>query len=818
MRGGEYVEYLFCDDEGKRVDPDMTRQMKYIGACLFFFLCAIVPAMAEPAQQADPKTSQDKTVANNETESFDFATGLFTRGMYDMAADEYIKFLAGYPSSQFREAVEYRIGECHFLDKKYPDAIKYFEEFKKKNPASANLSLATLRIAQSYFFTGDNKKAKEMIAAILADKKNQKEVMGGCVYYLGLIALKEDNIAECKKQMGNLVSAYQDSVYIPVAYMALGDINLKEKNYAKAVECYQKAATAPGVDKDIAGKADLGTADSYYLSGDNASAEKYYKKLMDETKEGALFDQGAIGYLLALYQAALHDRVIAETNGIVTQVKDPNIKAECYLMLGNSLFQQNKMADAEKIYQNVSEAYKGMGAADKAVLNMCWALLKNEKYAECLRNIDMYLVGAKTSLDEALYLKLKVLEKLSKTEEAIAVGEKLLNEYKTSKYAVDVQYEVGWMYDNSEKFEKAIACYKTFQEQYPDDPRVPEVVLKSGQNYLALKKYSEAEGEYKKFISKYPANSLKEKVLYQLGSVYTAANNADAVISTYESFVKEFPKSQAKDSAVFMIAQAYMQKGAWDKVISRAAELVSDKKSMFCPNAMDITSYAYFMKGDTAKAADSYRELMLSGFDYKLQEDIYRWAADYYFKEGASEKSLDVLKAFKAKYPNKIGEGVMEYMSAENVRRLGRIDEAITEFKKLIDNKVPSPYLERAYLGLGRCFHAKKDEATALGYFDEALKYNTDNMVGAYARFETGDIKSAMGQYADAAKSYAMVAILYDDKDLSPKALFRAGEAFARSGDQKKADEMFGELVSRYPEDPLAKEAGAILSKNAGQK
>jgi TolA-binding protein len=53
--------------------------------------------------------------------------------------------------------------------------------------------------------------------------------------------------------------------------------------------------------------------------------------------------------------------------------------------------------------------------------------------------------------------------------------------------------------------------------------------------------------------------------------------------------------------------------------------------------------------------------------------------------------------------------------------------------------------------------------------------------------------------FEEAAKQYMMVAILYDDEELCPEALFQAGLSFEKAGKPEEALEAYRELMRRYP-------------------
>ena len=48
----------------------------------------------------------------NEDERFQFAEGLFTRGMYDLALKEYDLFLKDFPAAAKADVAHFRLGEC----------------------------------------------------------------------------------------------------------------------------------------------------------------------------------------------------------------------------------------------------------------------------------------------------------------------------------------------------------------------------------------------------------------------------------------------------------------------------------------------------------------------------------------------------------------------------------------------------------------------------------------------------------------------------------------------------------------------------------
>src|ERR1700689_3968842 len=83
-----------------------------------------------------------------ETEQLDFAQGLLSRGMYDMAILQYQKFISTYPHSSSLQEAYLSLGEGYFLSQDFNKAIDTFNQFKQLYPNSDKLPMSILRLGQ----------------------------------------------------------------------------------------------------------------------------------------------------------------------------------------------------------------------------------------------------------------------------------------------------------------------------------------------------------------------------------------------------------------------------------------------------------------------------------------------------------------------------------------------------------------------------------------------------------------------------------------------------------------------------------------------
>lgn len=109
--------------------------------------------------------SQEESTGK-EVEEFDFANGLFSRGMYDMAISGYGDFIKKYPNSEHAEMAEFRIGECYFLDGKYDEALNRFNAFLKSGYSDELSGRALLRKGQIFYMKKDYPEAEKILTAL----------------------------------------------------------------------------------------------------------------------------------------------------------------------------------------------------------------------------------------------------------------------------------------------------------------------------------------------------------------------------------------------------------------------------------------------------------------------------------------------------------------------------------------------------------------------------------------------------------------------------------------------------------------------------
>lgn len=206
-------------------------------------------------------------------------------------------------------------------------------------------------------------------------------------YWIGMSYLFLDDYTKAQESAEKSIS--QDPKN-PYAYDILVGVNIKNKNYDKALENSQKLVKAlPGYDQ---GYADL--AESYYYLGDKESAIKYINTAIKLNPKAEYHKES-----LKFYEGEPTVNNTAPNSTLLPEDKDPNYwktqlgymnddKGKLEIITGNSKYNQDKIAQ-EKVMLNqriniITPIYNKLAAgqtlnsSDAQAINTYWSI--TERY------------------------------------------------------------------------------------------------------------------------------------------------------------------------------------------------------------------------------------------------------------------------------------------------------------------------------------------------------------------------------------------------------------------------------------------------------
>ena len=760
---------------------------------------------------ADTRASISEEPVRAETEEFDFANGLFSRGMFDLAVDVYKDFLKGYPSSEYAEQAYYRIAEAYFLSGKYVEAVNRFGDFTEKYPEGELSLKANLRKGQCYYFSGDTGSAGKVFNDLIL--KDGSGASGrGAMYYLAVLRMKDKDFKGARDILEKMLEKDDEGEYSSFAYLALGDAYRELGAADSALEAYSLSMETADTEK-LRDQARLGKAAVLFGTGDLSRAAALYKETMISTGSAKYASRAAEGLFSSLYRMRDYGLVISELPLGMKYASEPESAAKVIFLGGNSYFQKDDLENALRTFNEASSRFPDTLHGRKAVLNACWTLYRLGRNDECVRRLDRYMSLPGADRDEALFLKSKALADTGKGQEAIELLSGLIVSSSSERLRKESLYEKAVLEESAGDRKAANTDLLAFAQKYPRDERSPAALLKAAQEMARDKEYEEASAIYDRFKTLYSDSELYEDVLFQSGRAYQQQGDNTRAVEAYKEFIEKYPLSKTLPAANYWLGRGYQSEEQWAKAVEVFSALLKDGNKDIRSSSLESLAFSYYEQGNEKEAAETYYRLMSEAPEKRLPESVYTWVADHYMLADDAGKALEVLEIYSSRAGDQeAGPGVV-FLYGKALFTRGDHGEASGYFDKIIETGAPSPYLENSHACLGDIAYAQERYADALEHYNRALEVSADNASGARARMGIAGVHFKRMEFPEAAKQYMMVAILYEDDVITPEALFNAASSFAKAGDTSRAVELFKELSERYPDSEFSTLAGSELAR-----
>ena len=136
---------------------------------------------------------------------------------------------------------------------------------------------------------------------------------------------------------------------------------------------------------------------------------------------------------------------------------------------------------------------------------------------------------------------------------------------------------------------------------------------------------------------------------------------------------------------------------------------------------------------------------------------------------------------------------------ADIYRQTGKIDEAITTFKKVRDDYSETQQAPNAAFFVGQLLLEKGDAKGSVAEYENFIKNHPDHELMPQAMFTLGSGQSTLTQNDAALATYKSVAEKYPESEVAPFAYFQRGSIVNNDGKQDEAVKIMQEFIEKYP-------------------
>jgi TolA-binding protein len=759
-----------------------------------------VPAQAPPARATDSPPAPGTSAPGRQVpEALNFANGLFRDRRYEMAAEEYERFLKGAKPGPDADDARFGLANARLFQGRYDQARRQFEEFLKAAPTHANAPTALYRLGETAYMLGDLGGARQPLEKFTAENPGHR--------------------------------------HLETAWPYLGDVCLKLGDLPRARQAYEQAlATYP--QGRLADRARYGLGRTLALQGEGEAARKVLQTLIDQGSPEWI-DRAWLQIGQTLNDSRLYPRAVEAFETLERVAPKSLLVPEARLNRARALLQLDRPSDAEPLLRTL--AAEGPAAlAAQAAFELGTAQLAHGRAAEALATLDEALKRAPQSAMTAalLFKSAEAVVNLSQAEtdpaararregDARARFLKAAESDPEDPWADDALLRAARLALEGRDLEAAGRLAGGFAARFPRsalraDARLIEAraALGAGRAKDAIAILTNAPADDK------PSPEAAQATRYYLGLAYRADGQTAKEAEVFAALARSSATPVAAD-AQYMLGQGYIEAKEYAKAIPALEKYLADRPDGEVADfALAHLAQARLELGQ-AEAADQALAQLASRFprskalaptqlrlgEAALAARRYERAAELLRLVVASGGGGDD-PALGPRARSGLGWALLEG---------GRPAEAADAFAALLAAAPDDPLAADAALGRGRALElAGKPDLALAAYALVATKYprtsQADQASLAFARLlvARGRSEEAAGAFAQYVAAHPGARTLAGGVGLDT-ILSEWGWALVDAGKAGEADAVFTRLLKEFPDSPHTADARFNLAESAYQ-
>jgi TolA-binding protein len=749
---------------------------------------------------------------------FDSAMVLFNAGQYADAVTALSDFVRDFPEDRRREEALYRLAESYRNLGRTDDALAAYTFQVQTYPDGPLRVNAELRRGAILFDAGKFADAITPLQVVV--DKGDGELQQAAKYLLGRSLLATQKEADGRALLQSLVDAQPPGKFSGNAAQTLAELDDSQNKYSDALGLWQKAL-ALSIDPAVQATAAARGGWSALEAKQPADAEKLFQTARQLAPSGDTRNVANTGLLRLLFQQKRYTEWLALDAAEKGNLLD-SARSEILYDLGHANFVLKHWTEAVAGFDQYLSAFGSQDAAVTAAYERFLARTQIDR-TKTVSEAEAYLKAWPKSPYRARVQLLQAQE-LSREKNfaaALPLWESLAGETGDASWPhQDILLERARAYDELGNFAKAATAYQAYLddlEAHPGGDRkvfARNVLRTQARLAVCLQKADQllaATDAWKAVQSLAPEGTREQQTaLESLGLIYARggpAQEAD-MVATFRALLDKFPQSPLRAMAAFSVGDSLFKNRDYagaEPFLLNARNW--DAATWMQPATQRLALGAYGEK-DYDKTVDYVKEYETIPAPADPQAQIAaRLPAALFYWLAETERQADKWDEAEIYYSRVTQHPDPGDLLAGAWWQLGEVQShrkewgaAVSSYEKYRQLKPEARDATVVLLALGRAQLGAQnfDAAKALG--NQALLQEPEGPRSAAARMLLGETAFATQSYAEAARMFATLAVLFDDPKITPQAISRAADAFEKAGDATSAADWRQKLKDKYPE------------------
>lgn len=779
----------------------------------------------------------------SEAQDYTVAYGLYKDSQYQLAGEEFLRFLDRHPASPRRQDAAYLIAECLKLSGRSGEALERYEQFRREYPGSVLVDDALFRTAEILYAEGRYPDAIKRFREVSSRRRN--ELAGEAAYWIGESYYKQDQIdsalvyytksrndfpqgkladyawystgwllqqrkmsAEAIDAYSQLITRYPKSPLAASARVRIGETHLQTGNLALASGVLGAARAALSDSNDRA-EATYLLAEVAYRREDYPAALAWYDTFLTEYPLHRLSRD--VMYSRAWVHLHQGKNETAATEFLALAAGNDEIARTSQFRAGLALKLAQKRRDAENQFLKVAGS-AGHPFVQDAMVELGVMRLEDRQpdsaatiLLEVIERQPVSPVRAR-----ALYVLGEVRRAQGKTGEAIAAYREA-QEAKgvTEEVAADALYQEGVTLARAGEHASAAATLETFLAQHPGDNRSGDAWFWLGESRYHQEKLKEADSAYTLAIGKLSGPHVADALYGKAWTRYKLGDAAGA-LTLFTKVVTQYPAST-------FVMDARVRQGDCQYVLKdfkKAAATYRDVLKKYAgKEGADYAQYqlgqALIRGGDTAAGVGELQGLG-KAFPRSEYRDDARYAIGWVsFQQRDYKKALKEFGGMRSAFPESDLLPRVLCSAGDAHYNLGEYAEAVNVYREVLNNHASSASVPDAIRGLRDAFEQMGKPAEGEALVALFLKEHAATPSAERITFSQAQDLFEQGAFADALKRFQGFSSSYPASTLLPEAQLYVAKSHRALGRLPDAESTLRALLTKYPASDAT--AGALL-------
>ncbi|MBI4639280.1 MAG: tetratricopeptide repeat protein, partial [Candidatus Tectomicrobia bacterium] len=638
----------------------------------------------------------------DETNLLKFALKAYNDGLYDLAIEEFEKYVKQYPKGEEADLAAFLIGESFRSKKNLDEAMKAYK-----------------RVTDSY---------------------PQSDFADDALYLQGKLAYEKGNDSNAAELLQAFTVKYPKSAFMPLALYWLGEAHFHLKAYQKAIIAYQKIVESyPKSEVTDYSFYSLGW--SYQLLGDYPKALANLKKVEALFPESKVLRSSQIKVGEILFSLKEYANVVKQFEPLLKKEGNSEQQDSLLFYLAESYYNLGEYDKSGKTYQGFLSKFPGHTLIEDALYGLAWSFYKGEQYAEAAETFQKLSGQFPKShyLEVALFRSAIAYSQRGRREEALAFYEKVVEQFPDGQSSLPSLIAIGRISFDLKKLDRSLEAYKKLLT-FPSIPSEVQLLAHAtiAQISLLLGKHEEAIVHYTSLLEGGAKSDYLLDALYGRGVAYYTLQGFKKAADDFQALLKEDTNKryQEREKTLLYLSQSHVKLEMWEEALSAYETLLKEyPDSSYAPDALYYSALLLDRLKRVDKAIEAY-ERFNKNYPRQAEEKEYNgylrggrllhqqgrvpesiisllkasqskngaiaaestyWLAEAYISQKEYDKAIERLQAIPQTYPS--------YKSWTNVAysRVGvlyeeqeRWDDAVKAYKSVRENQGDEGLVKKA--------------------------------------------------------------------------------------------------------------------------